>query len=331
MSDPNLPGAEPAQPSEEQPSTPLTAPEGLPASAGLPAPSGLPAAGQTAEAPADPTAASFPPAPPVAPHAAPMAEPAQPAPVFSAAPTPPVEAPAAPAAGYPVQPEGPVAGYPVYPGAGAPGAPGAGYPAAGYPQQQPPMNTLSIVALVGGFLVNIVGIVCGHIALSQIKRTGERGRGLALAGLIIGYVSLAASVIAVISLIAFAGIAATTVSSASSAALSELDAATEDLEATLPDSEDFGSDTADLPRSPEFCETFNAAQKIQGDPNAMEASAEQILAFEKIAAIESPNQALYARVLELMKDPSLVTSDSDAGDIFADFAGATIEDQVACL
>lgn len=295
MSDPNLPGAEPAQPSEEQPSTPLTAPEGLPASAGLPAPSGLPAAEQTVAAPADPAA----PAIPVA----------QPAPAYPAAPTPPPAAPGAP---------------------GAPGAPAAGYPAAGYPQQ-PPLNTLSIVALVGGFLVNIVGIVCGHIALSQIKRTGERGRGLALAGLIIGYVSLAASVIAVISLLAFAGLAASTVSSASSAALSELEATTEDFEATLPESEEFGSDTADLPRSPEFCETFNAAQKIQGDPNSMEASAEQILAFEKIAAIESPNQALYARMLELMKDPSLVTSGSDAGDIFADFAGATIEDQVACL
>ncbi len=52
----------------------------------------------------------------------------------------------------------------------------------------PPTNTMAIIALIGAFLVPIVGIICGRIALSQIKRTGETGRGLALAGVIIGYV-----------------------------------------------------------------------------------------------------------------------------------------------
>ncbi|MGH1526387.1 DUF4190 domain-containing protein [Leifsonia sp. L25] len=50
------------------------------------------------------------------------------------------------------------------------------------------MNVLAIVAFVLSFFVGIVGIVCGHIALRQIKRTGDRGRGLALAGTILGYV-----------------------------------------------------------------------------------------------------------------------------------------------
>lgn len=50
-----------------------------------------------------------------------------------------------------------------------------------------PTNTLAILALVLSFVVSVGGIVCGHVALSQIKRTGEGGRGLALAGLIIGY------------------------------------------------------------------------------------------------------------------------------------------------
>lgn len=52
----------------------------------------------------------------------------------------------------------------------------------------PPTNTLAIIALIGSFLVPIVGIICGHMALAQIKRTGESGRALALAGTIIGYV-----------------------------------------------------------------------------------------------------------------------------------------------
>lgn len=55
----------------------------------------------------------------------------------------------------------------------------------------PRTNTLAIVALVLSLTVSLGGIICGHIALSQIKRTGESGRGLALAGLIIGYIATA--------------------------------------------------------------------------------------------------------------------------------------------
>lgn len=46
---------------------------------------------------------------------------------------------------------------------------------------------LSLVGLVT-WITAIGGIISGHIALSQIKRTGEGGRGMALAGLIVGYV-----------------------------------------------------------------------------------------------------------------------------------------------
>jgi Domain of unknown function (DUF4190) len=52
----------------------------------------------------------------------------------------------------------------------------------------PKTNTLAIVALILGFLVPVGGIITGHIALGQIKRTGEAGHGLALAGTVIGYV-----------------------------------------------------------------------------------------------------------------------------------------------
>lgn len=49
-------------------------------------------------------------------------------------------------------------------------------------------NVLAIIALILGIVIPIGGIICGPIALGQIKRTGENGRGLALAGLIIGIV-----------------------------------------------------------------------------------------------------------------------------------------------
>ena len=47
-------------------------------------------------------------------------------------------------------------------------------------------NTLSILALVAAFVVSVAGVVLGIIALLQIRRTGEAGRALAIAAIIIG-------------------------------------------------------------------------------------------------------------------------------------------------
>lgn len=80
-------------------------------------------------------------------------------------------------------------------GAAAP-QPGYGY-AQPYPAQQP-TNTMAIVALVSSFFISLAGIICGHIALNQIKKSGEQGRGLAMAGLIIGYVFTAIYVIIIV-------------------------------------------------------------------------------------------------------------------------------------
>lgn len=49
-------------------------------------------------------------------------------------------------------------------------------------------NTLAIVALILGIFIPLGGIIAGPIALGQIKRTGEKGRGLAIAGIVIGAV-----------------------------------------------------------------------------------------------------------------------------------------------
>jgi hypothetical protein len=38
---------------------------------------------------------------------------------------------------------------------------------------------------------SILAVVFGHIALSQNRHTGQGGRGLAIAGLVLGYVGLA--------------------------------------------------------------------------------------------------------------------------------------------
>lgn len=91
------------------------------------------------------------------------------------------------------QPYGaPVAQQPVQPQQHA--APAATQQYAAAPQA--PTNVLAIVSLVTSIIgLSLVGVILGHIAMSQIKRTGESGRGLALAGLIIGYIFLALTVI----------------------------------------------------------------------------------------------------------------------------------------
>jgi len=53
-----------------------------------------------------------------------------------------------------------------------------------------PTNTMAVLSLVFAFVFTPLGVVFGHIARGQIKRTGEQGDGLALAGLIISYISL---------------------------------------------------------------------------------------------------------------------------------------------
>jgi hypothetical protein len=73
-------------------------------------------------------------------------------------------------------------------------------------------NGLAVAALICGVaqiaflgpLVGIPAIILGHVARSRIRQTGEQGAGMALAGLILGYIGLALTVLFVIILIAVA-------------------------------------------------------------------------------------------------------------------------------
>jgi peptidyl-prolyl cis-trans isomerase B (cyclophilin B) len=90
--------------------------------------------------------------------------------------------PPPPYGGYPPPPQGPYAGY-------------YGYPQ--YPQPQS-TNAMAIVSLVCAFLFAPLGILFGHISLSQIKKTGEEGRGLAIAGLVISYLITVFTILVVV-------------------------------------------------------------------------------------------------------------------------------------
>jgi hypothetical protein len=53
-----------------------------------------------------------------------------------------------------------------------------------------------------GFLVPVVGVVLGIVALSQINRTRQQGRGLAIAGISVGGGAIVLTVIAFVVLVA---------------------------------------------------------------------------------------------------------------------------------
>ena len=92
------------------------------------------------------------------------------------------EVPTAPAAPGPYAQPSPYA---------QPGAPSA----YAVPPAQP-TNVLAIVSLVASIIgFALVGVITGHIALGQIKRTGAPGHAIALAGVIVGYIYIGASLL----------------------------------------------------------------------------------------------------------------------------------------
>jgi hypothetical protein len=97
--------------------------------------------------------------------------------------------------------------------AGPPGG-AARYPNAWYPPQQMERteNSMAAAALacgIAGFLTMgltaIPAIVLGHAARRQVRRTGQRGGGMALAGLILGWTEIALVAVAVAALFVIAG------------------------------------------------------------------------------------------------------------------------------
>jgi hypothetical protein len=92
----------------------------------------------------------------------------------------------------------------------------AAYPrTAYYPVPRSPNSGLAIASLVCGVgeiftggLSGIAAVILGHMARNEIRQTGKRGDGMAIAGLVLGYLAIAGwALIIVIAVVA--GIAAT--------------------------------------------------------------------------------------------------------------------------
>lgn len=80
-------------------------------------------------------------------------------------------------------------GYPNQTGWQPQGPPRPGYASA------PSTNETAIAALILVFVFFPLGIILGHIARGQIKRTRQSGWGLATAALVIGYLPLVIMVV----------------------------------------------------------------------------------------------------------------------------------------
>ena len=77
-----------------------------------------------------------------------------------------------------------------------------------------PTSGLAVASLVGGilgwtlapFLGALVGVVCGHLARAEIRRNPQlEGDGMAIAGLVLGWTSIALTLLVVAAAIFFLG------------------------------------------------------------------------------------------------------------------------------
>jgi len=96
-------------------------------------------------------------------------------------------------------------GYDQYGNPYAYGQQGYGYPPQGY--AAPQTNTMAILGLVFAFVFPPLGVVFGFMGRNQIKRTGEGGDGLALAGIIVGGIFTAIIVLYIIFVVILIGAA----------------------------------------------------------------------------------------------------------------------------
>lgn len=231
MTDPNVNpnGQVPGQQADANPTEPLNAMTGEAGTAANNAPTQALAAGEQptqAFTPVGQPTQAFTPAEQSTQPLAPVNQPVPPTQAL-----PPVTPAAAPASAAPNSPypgAAPVGGSvppvygsgsaPVYPGGGAvpPQTPYNPYMQGGQPNGQPgwsgsygsvppeanqKYNGLAIAGFICSFLVSLPGLILSIVGLNQIKKQGGKGKGLAIAGIIISAAGMVIQVILVIALI----------------------------------------------------------------------------------------------------------------------------------
>lgn len=103
-------------------------------------------------------------------------------------------------------------GTPEYPQPGYPASmPPPGQPYGPYPQQVPwvvsrPTNGMAVASMVLGILWlywvgSILALIFGYIARRQIRERGESGDGMAIAGIVLGWVGVGVALIFIVVLL----------------------------------------------------------------------------------------------------------------------------------
>jgi len=95
---------------------------------------------------------------------------------------------------------------------------GAGLPVMAQPGQWAPgppprttTNSTAVAAMILGLAVPVFGltaipaIVCGHKARQEIRQTGEQGDGMAIVGLVLGYLAIIVWIMIILGFMAWAG------------------------------------------------------------------------------------------------------------------------------
>jgi hypothetical protein len=107
----------------------------------------------------------------------------------------------------------------------------------GAPYGAPPpadYNTFAVLSPIFAVVVPPAGVVLAHLALPQIRRTGERGRQAAIAGLVIGYLMCVVLIAALIWwLTSDSGSSSTTASTSSTASTYQVPSTTQPSPSTV--------------------------------------------------------------------------------------------------
>lgn len=191
-------------------------------------------------------------------------------------------------------------------------------------------NTLSIISFISAFVIPLVAVITGHISLSQIKKTKERGRPLAIWGTVLGYLGMVTIAIVTIVVIVGSAIAATSVSEslASYSPPSVVAPSAGAVESeVLDDTSDSGT------RSPEFCAALDEMTNSSGaDTTTDQVSDELKGLYKNLSEISSPDQATYAAFYDFMANPEKysATDEAELKETVGKFFEVIAKDSMVC-
>jgi hypothetical protein len=184
----------------------------------------------------------------------------------------------------------------------APGYGAPAYGAPGYPPAPQRTNVMAILGLVFAFIFSPLGIVFSAIGLSQTKKRGEGGRGLAIAGLILSIVFLLIGL-----LVAFTAFAAIQQAVQTGAA--------GEIELAAPADEEPAADTTGVLAA---CQTIGPAMvKFESDMMAVATPEDYALAITEVrSAIEgaaaTTTDPLFVEDVQLLSDNLQLAADTVA-------------------